>query len=181
MREIHENALDIRNIRVLTAVSLLTALKIVFDFMTIQITPSLHFSFEFLVSALTGMLFGPAVSMISALVSDIVCYVLNPKGVYFIGFTLVAVLSGYLNGKFLFRQKITWGRIVSLRLLEVLLCNILLNTAFLVVLYTPSVLAGFPARVIKNAVSLPFETVILYFLLSRVQDFKQYIKWDGWK
>ena len=51
MRGIHENALDIRNIRVLTAVSLLTALKIVFDFMTIQITPSLHFSFEFLVSA----------------------------------------------------------------------------------------------------------------------------------
>lgn len=163
-----ESLAQLQNVKTLTVVGALLAVKVILDILTIQITPSLHLSFEFLAEGIAGMLYGPVVGIIYGMVGDILCYLMNPKGTYFIGFTLIAMVSGCINGGILYKRKPTVKRVISARIINIIICNMILNTLCLVALYSTGILAMVPLRIFKNLILLPLEVMVMYWVVNKV-------------
>ena len=138
--------------------------------------------------ATIGMLFGPAVGLISGFACDLVGYFINPVGAFIPWFALITALEGMIYGLFLygfvpykldgsksFKQYLSqYGKILFARTVVVLICNLLLNT---LALYGCGFIGntgeGFwtlvGARVGSNAVGLAIAFVIMPMILVPVR------------
>jgi ECF transporter S component (folate family) len=128
----------------------------------------LKISFGFIPIAVCGILTGPVWTMLMAAVCDILGALLFPSGAFFYGFTLVAAAGGLIYGLFLYRHTEHIIRCMLCTLTVAVICNILLNTVFLIqigAMVGPGNDGFWPVmwtRVIKNAVQFPVNGLILF-------------------
>ena len=66
------------------------------------------------------------------------------------------------------KKKLQIGRVFAAQLLVKVFVNILLNTLWLNMLYGKAFLAILPGRLVSNAVMLPIDTAIMFFMLQAV-------------
>ncbi len=93
------SAKEFRNLKSVVTAGLLVAVHTVMAvFLSITVTQSLRISISFLANVVTGALFGPIVGMVCGGVGDVVQYLIKPTGAYFPGFTISAMLSGFIYG-----------------------------------------------------------------------------------
>lgn len=145
----------------------------------INIGAYLKISFGFIPVAVCAILEGPLAAMAVAAVADIIGALLFPTGPFFPGFTLVAAIGGLIYGLWLYRKEITVWRCLLTTLTVAIICNIILNTVFLVM---TGAMVGpdneafrtvLLTRIVKNAVQFPVNGIILYLLsigLKRLPD-----------
>ena len=157
---------EFRELRVLTACGLLAALAIVLNYTTtINIGPTIKIGFSGLPNQLAAYLFGPAVGMIFGGVLDVLKWALRPDGAFFPGFTLSAMIGGAIYGMLLYKKPVKIWRVLLAHFLINAFVNVGLNTFWLVLLYEKSASVILPARITKNLVMLPIDTVITYVML----------------
>ena len=162
-----QSAQELKSVRTLTGVSMLLAMSVVISFTaSVQITESLRVGLGYLITALLGMLYGPFTAAIAAGVGDVVKYLLKPDGQFFFGFTLTAMLGGMVYGAFFYKGRVTIVRAIASKTTVTLFLNCLLNTVWISFLYGQPFTASLTLRVIKNAVALPVEIVLLYVVLN---------------
>ncbi len=163
------SAKNLARTRVLCTSAILAAMFVVLYSIKLQLAPELRITFTFIPLALAGWLLGPAPAMLVGLLGDLIGCMLFPAGPYFPGFTLTQVLSGLLFGLFLYRknvQKIFLPVLFSKTLISMVL-NVGLNAIWLSMLYGKAWTIYAASHLIKNAVALPVE-VILLLLIIRV-------------
>jgi len=148
---------------------LMAALAIVLGMVaSISIGQYIRIGFSGLPNRMVDFLFGPVVGCIfwrcarCAEISDE-----TGRSVFF-GFTLNAMLSGIIYGSILYRKPIRWKRIILAELLVKLFINCVLNTLWLSMLYGNAFMVLLPPRILKNAIMLPIDSVILYFSLNYI-------------
>lgn len=159
---------ELKKVRTLTTLSLLVALGVVLGLFTIIPNEFLKIGLRFLITASMGFLFGPVPAMLGAAAIDLLVYILRPTGPYFFGFTFNAALTGLIYGLFLYRRPMKLWRAFLAKGVVNLAVNVMLSTVWLSMLYGKSVAVLFPARLIKNAVALPAEAILLWAVLSAV-------------
>lgn len=150
------------NAKTLTLMAMLTALSVILTrFLSINLGQYIRIGFGFVPNAIAGMLLGPVYAMMVAGVADVLGAVLFPSGAYFFGFTFTAMAGGAIYG-FLFYQK-TWSfsRILICKLLIMTVCNLLLNTLWLDILYGKGFFALLPARALKNVIQYPVDVLLM--------------------
>lgn len=164
---------ELQNVRCLAVTALLIALNVAMDLLGLRIviSPTLRIGFGFLCNAAVGMLYGPVVGIMTGMATDVLGYFAGnfTMGGYFPGYTLTAMLGGLIYGLWLYPKRVTVLRVIGAKVSINLFCNILLNTFWNSVMYGEGFLAILPARVAKNAVLLPLECVLLYFVMKIVQ------------
>ena len=121
-------------------------------------------SFQFLPIAISAILFGPVMAGIGAAVADVLGMMIFPKGAYFPGFTFSSFVSGFLYGVFLYKKKITLLRTFSAALAVIVVCSLVLNTIWLIILTQKGAYAIVAARLVTNAVFLPVQTIMIYYV-----------------
>ncbi len=126
--------------------------------------------FSFLVYSIGAMVYGPLMGATVGGLSDIVSCILFPSGPYFFGYTLTSIVSGFIYGLFLYKKPISVWRFVFCKLTINIVANVLLNALWSTILaggdinaYAVLVLARLP----KNLIMLPLET-IMYVFLARI-------------
>lgn len=151
--------------RILVFLSLLVAMDVVLTHMipVIQVD-IIRISFGFVPQSFSSMLFGPFIGGVGAVLGDIIGMIIAPKGAYFPGFTLSALLTGMIYGFFLYRRPKTFLRITLAVLCITLFVDIGLNTYWLTILLGKGYVAILPARVIKSVVMLPAQVSVIYLL-----------------
>ena len=160
----------------LCVIAVLIAMQIVLGrIAAINVGSYLKISFGFIPIAVCGILCGPFWTMMMAAVCDILGALLFPNGAFYFGFTLVAIAGGLIYGLFLYRQKENLVRCLLCTLTVAVICNVLLNTVFLIQIGA-MVGAGndgfWPVmwtRVIKNAVQFPVNGLILFVVWKALQ------------
>ncbi len=176
MRAIYEvfltSSKELKKVRNLVLASLLIAIHLLLDLFTIQILPTLHLSFEFLASSAIGMLFGPSIGALCGALGDIINYILNPKGAFFPGFTLTAIVTGVIYGLAFYKKEITILRCTAATVAVTLICDLCLNTYFLSILYNKAFIVLFGARIIKNVIMIPVHVVLMYVVLGLISKIK---------
>ncbi len=145
---------------------LLAALAVVLGMVaSIDIGPYIRIGFSGLPNRIVECLFGPVVGSLFGGMLDVLKFILKPTGPFFFGFTFNAMVAGIIYGSILYRKPVTIVRILAAEFLTKLIVNCLLNTLWISMLYGKGFFAILPLRVLKNAIMLPIDSCILYFVL----------------
>lgn len=161
------------NPRTIAFAAMLIALNVILTrYFSIQ-TQFLRIGFGFLPVAIFSMLFGPVPGAIAAAMGDIIGFFLFPSGMFFPGFTFSAFMQGLIYGLFLYKKDLSWIRVAFCSLCVVLVVDVCLNTAWLSILYDQAVMLIIVPRLIKSAIMLIVQTVIVYlfyqFFVRRIR------------
>lgn len=189
-----KSALELKNLRCLCVTAILIALDLVLKSVTINITKDLKISFAFLALASVGMLFGPVVSLLAGVITDIVGLLIAQQiGMFNPMFTLVEATGAMIYGIFLYGLRFTDRgasggkfvdksdvkqilRIIFAKVTVVVICNLILTPIALIVsnsmaagafVYEPT-LAMYKVRLIKNAIQCLVDCVMLIAVLPIV-------------
>ncbi len=152
----------------LVIVGLMIALNIILvRFLSIK-TPMVRISFGFLPIAIVGILYGPIWGGIAGAVSDVIGITLMPIGTPFFGFTLTAFLAGVFYGFFLHNKEISYKNVIVAVLPVVVVCDLLLNTYWLQLLYGNAFVAMLPLRLLKIAILAPLQVVTIHLVWNKI-------------
>ena len=153
-------------LHVIAVVGVLIALDIAISTLFIPVGDNLRIKFDFLSRAVIGMVGGPFLALSSGMIADLLGYVLHPVGAFFPGYTLSAMLGALVYALFFYRSKINIIRIVLAKLTVNLFVNVLLGSVWSVIVGKYGYLYYFTSSVIKNAIMLPIECIMLYLLFT---------------
>ncbi|MDO5416667.1 MAG: folate family ECF transporter S component [Lachnospiraceae bacterium] len=153
---------EIRQVRTITTCAMFAAISVVLGYFTIQLGNYIKIGFSGIANELVDYLFGPVVGGCFGGLLDVLKYLVKPTGEFFPGFTLNAVLAGFLYGSFFYKRPLTMPRILLAKLVVVMICNVGLSTLWLSMLYGKGFMVLLPARFIKNMIMWPIDSLILY-------------------
>lgn len=165
----------------LTKLALLSALYVIIHlFFTIPLTGFLQIRFSFLSVVLAGAMFGPLGGALVGVVGDLLSFFLRPTGNFFPGFTLNALITGVCYGAVLYR---VWEqplfrtrllRVVTAKLLVILVVELLLTPLWLSMLYGEAYLLILQTRLLKTLLFAPLDILMMLALLRILpKNFKQ--------
>lgn len=91
---------------------------------------NLGLTFGFIFFSIIGLLYGPLAGLLIGLLSDILGYFLfdTSNTAFFIGYVFQAMLSGFIQGLFLYKTRITFFKLLFLRITISLVCNVLIGS-----------------------------------------------------
>lgn len=151
----------------LVVMALLVALEIILTrFLSIE-TPTLRIGFGFLPVAVMAILYGPWWTGAAGVAGDLIGMTLMPKAAFFPGFTLTAFLTGVFYGLFLHKKEITWLRVLAASAFVNVVCSLGLDTLWLSIMYGDAFLALLPFRLVKAAIMIPLQTVLVYLVWNK--------------
>ncbi len=135
-------------------------------------TPTLRIGFGFIPIALLGILYGPILAAISAVVADILGSLLwpPPTGI-FPGFTVTAGLTGLVFGLFLYKKAADKkGFVLNFvaSVIVVVVLNLLLDSYWLTIIYKQGYFALLPTRILKTIVQGAVYIVLIPLLHKSV-------------
>ena len=149
---------------------LMAALAVVLSYVaSIEVGPYIRIGFSGIPNRIIEFLFGPIVGSIFGGMLDILKYLVKPSGPFFFGFTFDAMLASVIYGSFLYKKPVKLWRIALAELITKLIVNCFFNTLWISMLYGKGFFVLLPARIIKNAVMLPLDTMILFFALTMLK------------
>lgn len=169
---------EFKSVKTITVVGMLGALSIVLGYFTLVIGDFIKIGFSSVANQVVYYLFGPVLGGFYGAALDLLKYWMRPTGPYFPGFTLTAVAAGIIYGFFLYKKPISYGRILAAELTVAVICNMLLGTLWLTLMYGQGFLAIFPMRVLKNLIQSPINAGLVYVILLSLQasGIKRHIK-----
>ncbi len=129
---------------------------------------NLYISFSFLFSALGSFIYGPILAIFTGFISDILAYIIFPKGPYYFPFTLLEILSSLIFALFLYRAKLSKVRIILSKLSVNIVINIILTPVLLYFMYAQASFALFFTRLLKNLLIFPFEIFLMLIFFRAI-------------
>ena len=127
-----DSAAELKNVRCLTTSGILVAVYIVLDMFSLRIGESVKINFDFIVTAVIGMLFGPVPAILAAVAGDFVgCIITGTSPLPLL--SLLEVLKGLLYGTMLYKKsgvKLVTFSIIA-RVIDSAVICLVLNTAIL--------------------------------------------------
>lgn len=165
-------ASEIKDTKILVFAALMIAVRVALKLVAIPITPVLKINTAYLANALGAMVFGPVMAAICAVASDILGYLQNPEGVYFIPFLFQEIAGSVVFALFLYRAKVTPVRTMLSRFTICVLVNMAMQIPIMMWYYSlymggkTYTLAMAVPGIIKNVCMFPIESVLLTLFLS---------------
>ena len=166
------------SVRTITYLALLAALEIVLNRFCSINTMGLKIGFSFVPIVVAASLFGPVHAAVVYALADFLGAILFPIGPYHPGFTVCAALMGFVWGIFLHTREGHPGflRILAPSLINNLVIGLLINTAWVAMLYGSKTYAGwFLYRLSEYAVLVPLNLVITPVLLRLCRDLRKFV------
>ncbi len=168
----------------LTVSAMLLALSIVLGYFSnlsinFLCTNVIKIGFNVVPIVIVAMLYGPVPASIVGACSDIIGYMLAPKGAYIPGFTISMILIGTVYGLSFYKEKITLPRVIITELIVSVFINIILGVTWFVFFYGVPFSRALTIRGLKELFDIPL-SIILYYsaykLLMRIPETKRILK-----
>ena len=129
---------------------------------TLALGDYIKIGFSTIANQLVYYLYGPAVGGMFGAALDILKYLVKPTGAFFPGWTVSAGVAGVLYGCILYKRPLSLRRVLAAELTVSVVCNMLLGTLWLTMMYEKGFLALLPMRVLKNLIMWPINSLIFY-------------------
>lgn len=153
---------EMKSVRVVTTAGMFAAIAVILGLFSINVGNYIRIGFSGIPNGLVSHLFGPVVGGVFAGVLDLVKYLIKPSGPFFPGLTMVTILAGIMYGAIYYKKDMTLIRVLAAKFLVMLVCNVILNTLCLSILYGKGFMVLLPARALKNLVMWPIDSMIFY-------------------
>ena len=159
----------LKETRVLTFCGMMGALAVILGYVaTIKVGQYIRIGFSGLPNQIVDYLFGPWIGAIFGGAMDIIKWFASGDGNFFPGFTITAMLGAIIYGFFLYNRPLKLTNVIFSQLVVKIVCNLVLNTLWLNMLYGQAIAAILPGRIVSNAVMLPIDCFIMYAMLKVV-------------
>ncbi len=148
----------------------IVSVRILLESLSIPVpfSDNLYISFSFLFSALGSFIYGPTLAIITGFATDVLGYIISPKGPYYFPFTLLEVLSSLIFALFLYGSKLSRLRLILSKLSVNIVINIILTPIFLNFMYGQASFVFFVVRLLKNLIILPFEILLMLIFFRAI-------------
>lgn len=164
--------------RGIAIIGLLIAMNITLGYVGIT-TPIVRITFAFLPTALIGLLFGPWLAGVGAVLADILSFIVGGGvGGFFPGFTLSAFLTGLIYGLFLHKKEVSTKRVIMAEVFIAVFVHLTLNTLWLRILTQNPVAVLLPPRLLQNAVTIVVRVFTVRFIAGNKQLRRVYMKYS---
>ncbi len=161
---------EFRNVRTLTITSMFAAVSMILGYCTIIIGDYIKIGFATISNQFVYLMFGPVVGAFFGGALDIIKYLVKPAGApYFPGFTISAAIGGIIYGTILYKHAISFRRILLAEILAGIICNVLLGTWWLSIMYGKGFVALLPIRAFKNLVMCPINASLFYSIAKLLE------------
>jgi len=162
--------LELNKVSTITTAAMCGAISMVMKSMfTIMLDNTNRISLHGIPNQVVYYLFGPVVGPLYGAAMDILNYLVMPGGSYFPLFTLNAALAGLLYGLFFYKRPLNFWRVLAAELVVMVICNLLVNTYALSLLYGKGFMALLPGRITKNIIMLPIKTILFYLVMKPLE------------
>ncbi len=165
-------AKEARSMRSLVGTSMMAAMNLVLNQLTIMVSQFLEIGFAFLATAAAAYLYGPWLAGLAGIVTDTLGYFLRPNGPYFPFWAINEFLLGFIYGCYFYKRDVTLARTFAACLTVTLAVNLCLSPLWLHMMYG-NALAITGIRLIKNIIKLPVDTALLYVLLKTLENLRR--------
>lgn len=157
---------EVKRLRTLVLAAIIIAIRVALKEVFIPVGEDLSIYIGFIFTAVGGSVYGPIMALLVGTATDLLGFLAAPKGAFNPLFTLVEVLATFLYAVCFYRQKITFGRVLLSKTLVNVLANIVLQSFVMSLSYGKAMYVYVIPRVLKNAVMLPFEVLILVLVFG---------------
>lgn len=169
MQKFRSSLRRLANVRTLVALACLTGLQVALKLVvSIQVTDTIRISLDYLVHVAASALFGPAAGILCGAAGDLLGFLVHPTGAFNPGFTLSAMMNGFLYGMMLYERPFSWKRTLLAQAMVVVITNLCMNTLWLQLYYGKAFFALLPARALKNLIQYPVDAAMMCALLSQL-------------
>ncbi len=152
----------------LVTIALLITIEIILSrICSVYMPTGFRIGLGFLPVAMVAILYGPWWSGIAYALGDIIGFFLFPSGEYMPGFTLTAFLTGMTFGLVLYKHEVTFKRTFLASIIVVTVCNLVLDTYWLYLLYDQAIAVILPMRILKCAATLVLQVLLIPFIWKR--------------
>ena len=159
----------LKETKVLTFCGMMGALAVILGYVaTIKVGQFIRIGFSNLPNQIVDYLFGPWIGAIFGGAMDVIKWFASGDGNYFPGFTITAMLGAVIFGFFLYNKPLSVKNVIISQVVQKIICNLVLNTLWLNLIYGQAIAAILPGRLISNAVMLPIDCFIMYAVLKVV-------------
>ncbi len=163
---------ELKKIITLVITALLIAMGIVLGQFSIQVTDQMKIGVSFVPTQMTANLFGPVVGGIMGGVADILKFIIKPTGPFLIGYTLSAILGPVIYGMMLYRQPISFWRILLSKLVVAVVINLFLGTFWSYYYFHAPYWASLPAKALQQVIQVPVQSVLYYLVMLALKKAK---------
>ena len=153
---------EFKHVNTVTVMAMFAAISVVLGYFTLVLGDYLKIGFSTIANQFVYYLFGPVAGGLFGGALDILKYIIHPTGAFFPGFTISAMVGGVLYGCFLYKRPISFWRVLAAGLTVSIICNMLLGTLWLSMLYGKAFMALLPMRVFKNIMMWPVNSILFY-------------------
>lgn len=177
MHKIRSSLRCLRSVRALVTLACLIGLQVALKLVvSIQITPTVRISLDYLVHVAASALFGPVAGVLCGGLGDFLGWVVHPTGPFNPGFTLSAMVNGLIYGLMLYECRPSWRRTLLAQALVVVITNLCLNTLWLQLFYGKAFLAILPLRALKNLIQYPVDAALMCALMSQLPRLRKIVR-----
>ena len=153
---------EFKHVNTVTVMAMFAAISVVLGYFTLVLGDYLKIGFSTIANQFVYYLFGPVAGGLFGGALDILKYIIRPTGAFFPCFTISAMVGGVLYGCFLYKRPISFWRVLAAELTVSIICNMLLGTLWLSMLYGKAFMALLPMRVFKNIMMWPVNSILFY-------------------
>ena len=153
---------EFKHVNTVTVMAMFAAISVVLGYFTLVLGDYLKIGFSTIANQFVYYLFGPVAGGLFGGALCILKYIIRPTGAFFPGFTISAMVGGVLYGCFLYKRPISFWRVLAAELTVSIICNMLLGTLWLSMLYGKAFMALLPMRVFKNIMMWPVNSILFY-------------------
>ena len=153
---------EFKHVNTVTVMAMFAAISVVLGYFTLVLGDYLKIGFSTIANQFVYYLFGPVAGGLFGGTLDILKYIIHPTGAFFPGFTISAMVGGVLYCCFLYKRPISFWRVLAAELTVSIICNMLLGTLWLSMLYGKAFMALLPMRVFKNIMMWPVNSILFY-------------------
>lgn len=161
---------EVKSLRNCVTIAILFALQLCAKFIPL---PSgfgnLGLGIGYLVFSIISMLYGPIAGITIGFCSDIIGYIVKPDGVFFLGYTLSAMLSGLIYALCLYRTRVSFMKCLFARIFVNLFVNTVLGTLWWWIINDYSFSFSWyllTMELPKNLVYLLPQSALMYFVIK---------------
>lgn len=160
---------ELKNLKSISICAMFMALSVLLGSLSFQITPTIKVGLAFICNSMIGLMFGPVTGAVFGGVSDILKYLVAPTGVFFPGFTISAVLGGFIYGVGMYKKPVSILRCAITKFIVVVVVNIILNSIWLRIMYQTPIEYLLTTRIIKELIMYPIETSLFILAVNSLK------------
>lgn len=151
---------ELKHVRTLTSMAMFAAVSVILGALTIQVGDVLKIGFASIANQMVYYLFGPAAGCFFGGALDVLKYLIKPTGAFFPGWTFNAMAAGVIYGCWFYQKRLSFRRVLAAELTVSVVCNMLLGTLWLDLMYGKGFFVLLPMRALKNLILWPVNSFL---------------------